>query len=86
MHTLTTTNDRQLPSSNSLEELLESKLLTKAKEIQNGNKSNLTSTKNVETKDRPITRNHKHCNLLFIHKQMKKPTMIFEMKLYLTKV
>ena len=54
--------------------------------MQNGNKSNLTSTKNVETKDRPITRNIKHCNLIFIHKQMTKPTMIFEMKLYLTKV
>ena len=54
--------------------------------MQNGNESNLTSTKNVETKDRLITRNIKHCNLLFIHKQMTKPTMIFEMKLYLTEV
>ena len=54
--------------------------------MQNGNKSNLTSTKNVETKDRPITRNIKHCNLIFIHKQMTKPTMVFEMKLYLEKL
>ena len=54
--------------------------------MQNINKSNLNSKKNAETKDRPITRNLKHYKLLFIHKKMTKPTMIFEMKLYLTKV